>query len=115
VRILLDHCLPRRLAREFPSHAVRTTADQSWDRLRNGRLLAASSGDIDVFLTIDKKLKHQQNLATLPVAVMVIMAPSNRLADLLPFVPEIEMELKRLKPKTLIEIFLPQNRPESTP
>jgi hypothetical protein len=104
---LLDHCLPRRLARAFPSHIVNTTAEQAWDKLRNGRLLAAASIEFDVFLTIDKNLKHEQNLAALPVAVLVIMAKSNRLADLLPFVPAVEENLKHLKPRTLVEVILP--------
>jgi hypothetical protein len=99
--------LPRRLARAFRNHTIRTTAEQSWDRLRNGRLLAAASDEFDVFLTIDKKLKHEQNLTTLPIAVIVLMARSNRLADLLPFVPEVERELSHLKPRTLVEVYLP--------
>jgi hypothetical protein len=96
VRILLDHCLPRRLARAFPTHAVRTTADEGWEKLLNGALLAVAAGGFDVFLTIDKKLKHQQNLATLPIAV-----------NLLPFVPAVEEELNRIRPCTLVEVTLP--------
>jgi hypothetical protein len=69
--------------------------------------LAVAAGGFDVFLTIDKKLKHQQNLATLPIAVIVIMAKSNRLADLLPFVPAVEEELNRIRPCTLVEVTLP--------
>jgi len=38
---------------------------------------------------------------------LVPLAKSNRLADLLPFVPAIELELTRLKPRTLVEISLP--------
>lgn len=106
MRILLDHCLPRRLARAFPSHTVRTTAEQGWNRLRNGKLLAAASSAFDLFLTIDKNLKHEQNMATLPLAVMVVMARSNRLDDVLPFVPIIEEELARLRPQTFVEVFL---------
>jgi hypothetical protein len=86
---------------------VRTTADQAWERLRNGKLLAAASAEFDLFLTVDKNLKHGQNLAALPIAVIVIMAKSNRLADLLPFVPAVEEELARLKPKTFVEVVLP--------
>jgi hypothetical protein len=75
--------------------------------LRNGKLLAAASGEFDVFLTVDKNLKHEQNLNALPIAIMVIMARSNRLADLLPFVAAIEERLPRLNPKTLVEVHLP--------
>ena len=58
MKILFDHCLPRRFRRSFPSHEIRTTAEQKWDRLRNGKLLAVAATEFDVFLTIDKNLKH---------------------------------------------------------
>lgn len=45
-------------------------------------------------------------MATLPLAVMVVMARSNRLDDVLPFVPIIEEELARLRPQTFVEVFL---------
>jgi hypothetical protein len=79
-----------------------------WDRLRNGALLAAAAAaHFDVFLTIDKSIKHQQNLATLPIAVVVILAPTNRIADLLPYIPFVETALTQLTPKALIEVSLP--------
>ena len=83
-----------------------TVADRKWEKLRNGRLLAAASIEFDAFLTIDKNLKREQNLATLPVAVIVLLAQSNRLVDLLPLVPAVEEELKRLTAKSLVEVSL---------
>jgi hypothetical protein len=92
--------------RSFPAHTVRTTADQGWAALRNGRLLAAAASEFDLFLTIDKNLKREQNLSKLPIAVMVVMSKRNRLADLLPFVPSIERALAGLKPRTLVEVTM---------
>jgi predicted nuclease of predicted toxin-antitoxin system len=77
VKVLLDHCLPRRFARAFPDHSVRTAADQGWERLRDGKLLAAAGAEFDVILTVDKNIKREQNLATLPIAVVVMLARSN--------------------------------------
>ena len=107
MKILLDHCLPRRLKREISPHVVLTAADMGWEGLRNGKLLAAAGAQFDVFLTIDKNLKYEQNLNTLPISVVVIMAPSNRLPDILPFLPAVQEALKTLSPKTLVEVFLP--------
>jgi hypothetical protein len=107
VKIRLDHCLPRRLKRAILPHIASTAAEMGWERLRNGKLLAAAASQFDVFLTIDKNLKHEQNLATLPISVVVIMAPSNRMEDILPFVPVVIDGLKSIQPKTLIEVFLP--------
>ncbi|HZZ41824.1 MAG TPA: hypothetical protein VFE58_02715 [Tepidisphaeraceae bacterium] len=109
MKILLDHCLPRRLNRLFPSHQVYTAAEQNWDRLQNGKLLAAAaSSQFDVMLTIDKKIPREQNLTSLPIAVFILMAPTNRLEDLLPFVGPVESALTTFSPKTLIEIQLPK-------
>jgi predicted nuclease of predicted toxin-antitoxin system len=108
LKILLDHCLPRRLKNSFPTHDVATAVEVGWDALRNGKLLAAAATRFDVLLTIDKNLKHQQNLTTLPVAVIVILAPTNRLADLVGFVPAVEDALKTLTPRTLIEVTPPR-------
>jgi hypothetical protein len=78
-----------------------------WERLRNGKLLAAAAAaGFEAFITIDKNLKNQQNLSALPIAVLVVMAKSNRLADVLPFAPAIEAVLMNLKPRTLAEVTL---------
>lgn len=54
MRILLDECVDPRLRTAFPDHDVRTVFDLGWNRLKNGELLAAASGEFDVFVTIDK-------------------------------------------------------------
>jgi hypothetical protein len=108
VRILLDHCLPRRLKHALTVHEAATAAEMGCDRLRNGELLAAvAAGGFELFLTIDKNLKFQQNLATLPVAVAVLMAQTNRFGDLAGFLPALEEALKTIQPRTLVEITVP--------
>jgi hypothetical protein len=52
-------------------------------------LLALASEHFDVFVTVDRNLAFQQNLATLPVAVIVLQASTNRLADLIPLVSDL--------------------------
>ncbi len=42
----------------------------------------------DALLTLDKNLPYQQNLDSVRIAVLIIHAYSNRLADLLPLLPE---------------------------
>ncbi|MDB9441663.1 hypothetical protein PN497_09860 [Sphaerospermopsis kisseleviana CS-549] len=39
-------------------------------------------------LTTDQNLRYQQNLQQAGVAVLVLIALSNKLADLLPLIPE---------------------------
>jgi len=105
VNILLDHCVDWRLARAFPAHSVKTARDMGWETLQNGKLLsAAAEASFDLLLTVDRKLKHEQNLTKLPIAVLVLIAPTNKLSDLLPVAPAVETALKSLQPKTLIEV-----------
>ena len=107
MRVLLDHCVDWRLGRSLLGHTVRTTRDMGWERLRNGILLTAAAAQFDLLLTVDRNIKYQQNLNTLPVAVVVMIAPTNRLADLLPLLPGVEQVIQRLAPRTLTEVRLP--------
>lgn len=58
-----------------------------WAGLSNGDLLARAEGEFDVFVTTDRNLAFQQALPRFRVAVIVLKAPSNRLADLQSLVP----------------------------
>jgi hypothetical protein len=87
--VFLDECVDRRLARDITSHEVRTARDQGWTGIANGRLLALVAQSFDVFVTVDRNLAFQQNVATLPIAVVVLRARTNRLADLRPLLSEL--------------------------
>jgi len=52
---------------------VRTAAQEGWDRLKNGDLLAAAEeAGFDILLTTDKNIRHQQNLAGRKIAIVVL-------------------------------------------
>ncbi len=102
MRLLLDESVPAKLRRALPSHAVRTAVEMGWSGVKNGKLLALAATEFDAFITVDKNLPFQQNLKTLPVAVVVLDAVSNELPNLLPLVPELERQLALLVPKTYV-------------
>lgn len=89
MRVLLDERLPRRLKREVVGHDVRTTPEMGWASKSNGELLALAAAEFDVFLTSDRNLSHQQNLLAFDIAVIVLIAASNRIDDLRALVPRI--------------------------
>jgi hypothetical protein len=89
VRVLLDECLPRRLKRDLVGHDVRTAPEMGWASKSNGELLALAAADFDVFLTSDRNLSHQQNLSVFDIAILVLVAASNRIDDLRPLVPRV--------------------------
>jgi hypothetical protein len=56
---------------------------------------------------LDENLPHeayQRNLATLPVAVVVLTAASNDMADLRPLVPGLLQAIGSIAPRTIITI-----------
>jgi len=60
-----------------------------WAGIKDGELLRLAEIEFDVFITVDRNLPFQQNLAVLDLAVLVLQAPSNRLADLQVLLPKI--------------------------
>ena len=99
MRVLLDECIPRGLRRALPEHEMRTVPEMGWASRKNGELLRlAVEAAFDVFVTMDKGLRYQQNLKVLPIAVLGLVATSNRFKTLLPLVPEIQESLKILTP-----------------
>lgn len=69
-----------------------------WAAIGNGELLALASREFDVFLTVDRNLAFQQNVDALTIAVIVLHAPTNRLADLRPLVPQLLAVLGSAQP-----------------
>jgi predicted nuclease of predicted toxin-antitoxin system len=104
MRILFDHCVPQRLRSLLTGHQIMTAGEMGWDQLRNGRLLTAAAASFDVMVTVDRNMQHQQNLTQLPIAVVVLVGKSNRLAHLTPLVPALLEAIKTLQPRTFIEV-----------
>ncbi|WP_013321206.1 DUF5615 family PIN-like protein [Gloeothece verrucosa] len=89
MKILLDECIDRKLAREFVEYEVKTVPQMGWAGIKNGQLLSLAEAEYDVFITVDRNLPFQQNLSQFDLSVIVLQAPSNRLADLKPLVPKV--------------------------
>ena len=104
MRLLLDESLPRPLADLLTGHDARTVTQMGWTSLSNGALLRQAAATFDALLTADQNIEFQQNLKTLPVAVVVLVADSNRLESLEPLVPKILQALTTLQPKVLIRV-----------
>ena len=104
MRLLLDESVPSRLRRSLPGHEVRTVVEMGWSGVKNGKLLALAAHDFDAFVTVDKNLPYQQNLTTLPIALVVLDSDSIELPALLTLVPELEHQLASLKPKSYVRV-----------
>lgn len=69
-----------------------------WTTIKNGALLTLASQHFDIFVTVDRNLSFQQNLDSFSIAVVVLQAKTNRLADLKPLVPELLAAIKSAAP-----------------
>ncbi|MEA2994024.1 MAG: hypothetical protein QOD40_2944 [Alphaproteobacteria bacterium] len=98
MKVLLDECVDWRLSREIIGHEVKTARQMGWATIKNGELLTLASDHFDVFVTVDRNLSFQQNLGPLSIAVVVLQAKTNRLADLKALVPNLLAAIKSAQP-----------------
>jgi hypothetical protein len=98
MRIFLDECIDWRLSRDLMGHQVMTARQMGWASIENGQLLALTAHEFDVFVTVDRNLSFQQNLTTLPIPVIILQAPTNRLADLRLLVPALSAAITSARP-----------------
>ena len=101
MRVLLDESVPRPLAELLVGHEVRTVTQLRWTGIKNGELLSRAAELFDVVLSADQSIEFQQNLAKLPVAVVVLIAKTNRIESLEPLVAQVLAVLETLQPRTL--------------
>ena len=104
MRTLLDEQLPRALARWLHGHQIDTVGDRGWGGTKNGALLRRMRGEYDAFVTMDRGIEHQQNIAALPFGVILIHAASNRMGHLEPLVPAILEALPLLQPGQILHV-----------
>ena len=101
MRILLKESAPSFIGPLSMGKAVATVQRKGWASIKNAKLLALAAGEFDVLLTADKGMGDQQNLAALPVSILTVIAPSNRLEDLAAVVPANLATLAELPLRTL--------------
>lgn len=89
MKVLLDECVDRRLADYLREFDITTVAAHGWGGITNGKLLALAQAEFEIFVTVDRNLSFQQHLSNFDLAVILLVSKSNRLQDLLPFVPEL--------------------------
>ena len=73
--------------------------------MKNGALLKeAATAGFEVFLTSDRNIEFQQNLKKAELFVVVLVALTNKLEDLLPLVPSVLVALKDSASGRLVRI-----------
>jgi hypothetical protein len=86
------------LKRDLVGHEARTVPEMGWGSKRNSELLRLAEREFDAFLTVDRKLQHQQKLSVFKIAVIVLVARSNSLLNLRSLIPKVLESLATAKP-----------------
>lgn len=102
MKLLLDECVTRYLKRDLTGHEVFTVDEAGLKGLKNGELLRrAARAGFDVLVTVDQNLSYQQNVHTLPVAILILVAYSNAYAKLKPLMPRVLEKLETISKGTV--------------
>jgi len=98
--------LPRRAKFVFAEvgHECETVRDAGFSGKENGELIGFAEKKFEVLITIDKNIRHRQNIAGRNVAILIIHAASNDLDDIRPHVPQALVALKAIKPGQIVEV-----------
>ena len=106
MRLLIDECVPRKVKFLFADggHECEMVRDAGFSGKENGELLDLAEERFDVLVTIDKNIRHQQNMTSRKIAILIIRPALNDLDDIRPHVPHALVVLQTLKPGQMIEI-----------
>ncbi len=71
MKIIIDECVPSLVKKGLSRREILTVQEMGWAGIKNGELLKLVAAEFDVFITSDKNLRFQQNLANHAVAVIL--------------------------------------------
>ena len=97
MKLLLDENLPRKLKYRFSeNYEIITVPEMGWSGIKNGDLLRLmESKKIQILLSLDKNMSHQQNLEKHKISLIVFDAKDSRYNTLFEFIPKLEKLLKK--------------------
>ncbi len=104
MRILIDECLNWRLSRALTGHHAVSVQKMGWNGMKNGALLELAAREFDVFLTGDRNLGVQVEIAKYEIAVVVLHAPGTQLHQMLPLIPKVIAALPSLKAGQVLDV-----------
>ena len=105
MKILFDQGTPRPLRHSLAEHSVDTASERGWSDLDNGDLLEAAEDEgYDLLITTDQKIRHQQDLSNMNIAIMVLLSTAGPLIQ--QKVDDISAAVNDMGPGELKEIAI---------
>jgi len=65
-------CVDWRILRDLTHYEAKTVKQLGWEQVDDGKLLSLAATQFDVFLTVDKDLPREQNIANFDIAIIVL-------------------------------------------
>jgi hypothetical protein len=104
--ILFDHGTPAPLQLFLTDHTVKKTQELGWDMFSNGELLnEAERAAFEVFVTTDKNIRYQQNLANRVIAIVVL--GNSRWPVVKRYVDRVVAAVNAARPGSYTEVEIP--------
>ncbi|OLE98030.1 MAG: hypothetical protein AUG75_01170 [Cyanobacteria bacterium 13_1_20CM_4_61_6] len=99
-------CTPSALKRYLAEigHECMTVQEAGWSGKQNAELLRLAEPKFDVLLTLDTNINYQQNLESHEIAIVVLIARSNRLDYLRPLFAECAEVVGKIKKREIIVV-----------
>lgn len=95
MKILIDESLSEDLKKEFSDFDVFTVNDMKWNSKKNGELLSLMvENSFDIFVTLDKNLKYQQNLKKFPLKIFCFRVNDSKLETIMPLIPQLKRNIE---------------------
>ena len=110
MRILPGECVNAEVKAAFLGHAVKTVAEIGWRGSADGPLLTHAQESFDVFVTIDRRLEHQQNLKKLRLGFVIIRVPNNEIGSYKAIFAELSQAAETVKAGQVIRVLNPSIR-----
>lgn len=102
-KVLFDQGVPVPLRQLLPGFEIKTAYEMGRAQLSNGKLLsAAEAAGFSVFITTDKNLGYQQNLASRVMTIVVL--PTTRWPIVRTNAPSVLQALGSAKPSGYVEL-----------
>lgn len=90
--------MPRKLRRDLPEFFIRTAQEEGWSAFQNGELLQRAAEKFEVIVTIDQRMRYQQNVPRLGIGAVIIEVRDTRLVHLRQLVSELRDAIEHVSP-----------------
>jgi hypothetical protein len=81
--------MPRKLRRDLPEFVIRTAQEEGWGSYKNGDLLRRAAATFEVIVTLDQRMRYQQNVVEHNIGLVVVQVVDARIVFIRALLPQI--------------------------